>query len=357
MPRLHHDLGEVLQEQRDLPEAVKHYRIAAELEAGERGDAPQPRRGPDEPGRHARSAAEACFQLSPWPSTCPTADSGPAPSGNLLGQALQHLGKDHLRGAIDNLRRAVELTPEDPYTHNDLGSVLAAQGNDRGAIASYGRALDFAPEYALAHCSLGDALLREGDFHKALAEYKKGHDLGSQRKDWPYDSALAVKRCESFIELDGRLPAILKREVPPSGTGERIMLAELCQYKKLYASSVRFWTEAFAADAKLANDFRGARRYRAACVAALAGSGQGEEAARLDPAGRARQRRQALEWLRADLAAWDEYLKGRTVPDPSSRGAGGVALLAELCPPGRCARRTGLAALPSEGAARRKWHN
>jgi hypothetical protein len=49
-----------------------------------------------------------------------------------------------------------------------------------------------------------------------------------------------------------------------------------------------------------ANDIR----YNAACAAALAGCGAGEDAPRLTNAERAGFRKQALDWLRADLDAW-----------------------------------------------------
>jgi tetratricopeptide (TPR) repeat protein len=47
-------------------------------------------------------------------------------------------------------------------------------------------------------------------------------------------------------------------------------------------------------------------RYNAACAAALAGVGKGEDASSLDEKERARLRAQALDWLRADLTAWDK---------------------------------------------------
>src|SRR4029077_15617790 len=45
-------------------------------------------------------------------------------------------------------------------------------------------------------------------------------------------------------------------------------------------------------------------RYNAACAAALAGCGQGKDADQSDAKERVRLRRQALDWLRADLVAW-----------------------------------------------------
>jgi hypothetical protein len=59
---------------------------------------------------------------------------------------------------------------------------------------------------------------------------------------------------------------------------------------------------------KVAADLRPGHRYNAACVAALAGCGQGADAAKLEAGERARLRGQALAWLRADLAQWDKQL-------------------------------------------------
>jgi hypothetical protein len=145
--------------------------------------------------------------------------------------------------------------------------------------------------------------------------------LGSRRENWPYESALWVRRCKRFIELEDRLPAILKGQERPSSAAERLDLAELCHYKGLHVSAVRLFTEAFNADAKLAEDFQANHRYRAACSAAQAGCGQGEEAAGLDEEERARLRGKALAWLQADLAWVARQMKGGSLEDRSRLGA------------------------------------
>src|SRR5262249_54569305 len=48
---------------------------------------------------------------------------------------------------------------------------------------------------------------------------------------------------------------------------------------------------------------------KAACCAALAGCGQGKDAGNVSEKERAHLRRQALDWLRADLTAWNRRLK------------------------------------------------
>ena len=71
----------------------------------------------------------------------------------------------------------------------------------------------------------------------------------------------------------------------------------------MYAAAVRFFTDAFADQPNLPNDPTNQHRYNAACSAALAGCGQGEDAKKLDAAQRTELRKQAIEWLRADLTA------------------------------------------------------
>src|SRR5262249_54469091 len=85
-------------------------------------------------------------------------------------------------------------------------------------------------------------------------------------------------------------------------------------------------------------------RYNAACAAAPAGCGQGEDADQLDEQERAPWRRQALDWLRADLAHWTKAVENDTPPtraalpgtlrhwqrDPDLAGLRDAAALAEL---------------------------
>jgi hypothetical protein len=105
-----------------------------------------------------------------------------------------------------------------------------------------------------------------------------------------------------LLELDRQLSAFLKGEAQPAGARACLDLAEFCrQHKRLYAASTRLYAAAFTADPRLADDLPRVRRYSAACTAALAAAGQGEDAAKLDAKERSRLRGQALAWLRADL--------------------------------------------------------
>jgi len=130
-------------------------------------------------------------------------------------------------------------------------------------------------------------------------------------KDARRESARQLRgRCQRLALLDARLPALLEGTEKPASAAERLELRELCHIKKLYAAAARFSRDAFVAEPKLAEDVAAGTRYDAACAAALAGCGQGKDAADLDDAERARWRRQALEWLRLELAWSGKALEG-----------------------------------------------
>src|SRR5262249_42782764 len=121
-----------------------------------------------------------------------------------------------------------------------------------------------------------------------------------------------LQQCERYPALDRKLAAVLAGTEAPADDAQRIALAELCQqpFKKRYASAARFYAEAFAHDAKLANDLQAQHRYNAACAAALAGCGQGKDAGALPDKERLGLRRQALAWLKDDLAAYAQLAGG-----------------------------------------------
>jgi hypothetical protein len=66
---------------------------------------------------------------------------------------------------------------------------------------------------------------------------------------------------------------------------------------------------------KLVEEPRTSYRYDAACTAALAGCGRGEDGAERDDAEQARWRAQARQWLRADLDAWARKLESGLAAD------------------------------------------
>jgi tetratricopeptide (TPR) repeat protein len=235
-----------------------------------------------------------------------------------LGLAL-HTKKD-LEGAAREYRAAFAINPNYAPAHYNLGNILLAKKDLEGAAREYRAALKINPNHAEANCNLGQVLVAQGRFTDAVASLNTGHRLGTQRAGWPYDSAAWVREAERLVRLDAKLSKVLNGDGQPADAAERLQLAWLCQrpYKQLDAAAARFFREAFAAEPKRSNDLRAGHRYNAACAAARAGCGQSKNAAGLGEQERARLRRQALDWLRADLAAWGERLDGQTDPAPTA---------------------------------------
>jgi tetratricopeptide (TPR) repeat protein len=230
-----------------------------------------------------------------------------AEAHNSLGIALGQKGQ--LEEAIAAYRQAIRLKKDDAIARYNLGYALHHKGQLDEAIAAYREAIRLKKDYAEAHCNLGLVLRDQGHFGEALAALQTGHKLGSRRRGWKYPSAAWVRQAEQLIDLDSMLAKVLKGETTPADARERLQLAFFCQnYKKLYAASAAWYVEAFAAEPKVADDLKAHHRYNAACSAALASSGKGHDAGKLTDDERARLRRQALDWLRADLAIYAKQL-------------------------------------------------
>jgi hypothetical protein len=167
------------------------------------------------------------------------------------------------------------------------------------------------------------ALRRVGRYPEALDELRRGHELGSRRPGWRYPSALWVRECEQLVAMAGRLPALLKGDDRPRDAAERLVLAKLCYDTGRHAAAARFWGEALEADPKLGDDRRALHRYHAACAAALAAAGKGEDDPKSDDAARPRLRSQAQGWLRNELAVWSKALDSA---DPKARGTVALSL-------------------------------
>jgi tetratricopeptide (TPR) repeat protein len=225
---------------------------------------------------------------------------------NQLGLALQDKGL--LDEAIVCYRAALRLDPKNAAVHNNLGAALLGKGQVEEALLCCREAVRLDPRLAQAHVTLGEALQRQGHFAEALTAFKRGRDLFP-----PTDPRLPALRtllhqCQVLLAYDHLLSLVLQGTVSPATAEDGITLAELAwqPYKKRYAASARLYRDAFAARPELAGQLRQEHRYNAAGCAVLASAGQGRDAAGLDEKERVAWRRQALEWLQADLAAWEK---------------------------------------------------
>jgi tetratricopeptide (TPR) repeat protein len=224
-----------------------------------------------------------------------------APAHNNLGNDLYD--KHDWDDVIACYKKALELDPKFTQAHYSLGLGLRTKGDLDGAIACYKKALELDPKDAEAHCYLGHILREQGLFTEAVASLRRGHELGSKQPGWHNPSAQWLRDTELLAALAGKLPAILTGGASPANPGEAVTLAQMCQlpYQKRFVASARFYADGFAANPNLAADLNQQHRYNAACSAALAAAGQGEDARLLPDKVTAMLRRWTLGWLRDDL--------------------------------------------------------
>jgi serine/threonine protein kinase/tetratricopeptide (TPR) repeat protein len=205
-----------------------------------------------------------------------------------LGNTLHE--QQNLAGAVAEYREAVRLKPDYFEAHSNLGYTLKEQGKPAEAVAEYREAVRLRPNDSEAHSNLGLALQEQGKSAEALAEFKEASRL--RGVTW-----VRFPRGEYFMPS---APVVSPR------IGTRVWLSPL--------SGARFYADTFAAEPKLADDMQAGTRYEAACAAALAGAGQGDAAA-LNEKERARWRKQALDWLRADLQHWTRQADSAAAAD------------------------------------------
>jgi serine/threonine-protein kinase len=165
---------------------------------------------------------------------------------------------------------------------------------------------------------------------KTLAAAVAVYDWKQLPEDFPSVWTSHILRREAESVIVPNLPAFLQGKHQPQENDERLALLAICQAQGLFGRCAQLYTDAFAADPSFAgastaecarraatekerNDrisaLKTEPRYLAARCAALAGCGLGEDGPTLNDAERTRWRRQAREWLRADLVAWANALQ------------------------------------------------
>jgi eukaryotic-like serine/threonine-protein kinase len=282
---------------------------------------------------------------------------------NCMGGALTETGRP--REALESLSRALAIlerlareTPADTgiagdlaVCNNNIGAALSESGRHQESLESHGRALaiferlarenpavtGFASDVGgtlnnIATIDLGagrlddarnrllDAVawqkkaLAASPRHPVYLHFLRNHYTNLIRVAKGLGDESLAREAQhglddlaatdpGFAALDARLAAVAGGGTPKDNA-ERLALAGRAHAMRRFALAARLWAEALAADPKLADDRQAQHRYHAACAAALAGSGQGKDDPKPDDAAKAKLRKQALDWLKAELSAW-----------------------------------------------------
>jgi tetratricopeptide (TPR) repeat protein len=100
---------------------------------------------------------------------------------NRLGSALYLRG--HFDDAIVHQTRALRIQPDFVDAHVDLALSLLRQGRASEAVAQDREAIGLNPTFALAHCNLGLALIRTGETDEAIRELNEALRLDPDNRE------------------------------------------------------------------------------------------------------------------------------------------------------------------------------
>jgi serine/threonine-protein kinase len=325
----HNNLAWALERQGKFEQAETYYRKAIELDAA--NSKPQAnlavllaRRGKLE---EAESLYRSVLEKEP----------GNNWTRSHLGFVLERQGR--LEDATAQFLRILELDARDAGAHFGLGVVLARQGKLEESASRYQKTVELDPSNVAAYLNLAQVLLRLEQFTKSADAARRALALLASGDARRSSAELLLQQ----VKLVERLPAVLRGEDRPADAAELLAFADLCYHRHRYADGARLAEEAFGRDPKTADDHRYFYRYNAACCAALAGCGRGENAPESAGGIRLKLRQLALQWLRAELAARSQQLSGSPAErtqasslirhwqvDPDLAGVRDAAALSEL---------------------------
>jgi tetratricopeptide (TPR) repeat protein len=212
-----------------------------------------------------------------------------------LGDALSRQGKVEEAGvsfqkAEDLFRERARLQPNISLHHDWVAYLRLRADDPAGALPFAQKAVKLDDKSAQAHWNMGRAQTGTGDHRAATASFRQALALGPNHPG----ARAALPQAERLATAKDRFPALLRGEARPADNAERLAFAQIAHEQKQYATATRLWAEALGSDQR--------HRYKAACSAALAAAGRGKDSAKLAEEERRALRRQALTWLRADLA-------------------------------------------------------
>jgi serine/threonine-protein kinase len=215
---------------------------------------------------------------------------------------------------FEHFQQLLRVDPKFRVSHNNLGLTARDAGRLNEAIDHFERAIRSDPGADprledRAHAALGQTPLALGRFNEAEAATRRCLDRLPQDDDIRANVEAQLRRCQRLLALQDRLPAVLQGKGRPRDAAEALEFAELCGMRGRFAAAAGLYADAFAASPPSPEDPGATDRYTAACAAALAGCGRGEDGSALGEADRVRWRGRAREWLRAELAVWARALE------------------------------------------------
>lgn len=245
------------------------------------------------------------------------------------------IGKKDFRAAEAEIREGLRLWPDYAFAHWTLAELFVTWERWQDAATEFRAAIRLRPRrYDQARLLLGDVLIRLGAqaenspvpatrpeqfdhwYNLGLIRLRRG-DGGSAIEAFARAVSVAepgtpeaadIKEAQKQVETRDRLRAIINGEVRARDNAERMQLLRHCVLYDWAAGAAKLYADALEADPNLPAIRGESPRWQAARNAARAGTSPTGDDPPPDDITKARLRRQALAWMRADLEAWTKQI-------------------------------------------------
>ena len=239
-----------------------------------------------------------------------------------LGGAL--LAKQQPDAAITEFKKAIALDPLYAKTHYYLGAVFLGNSQPADAIEEFKKTISLEPKDANAQYMLGLALFLNGQFAEGKMCFERAILIVPEKDPLRAKCLDSGNQCDAMMALEKKMVKVLAGKAQAKDSFELRNFIDICKMRRRHIAAAKLSSDLFTADAELANDLEAGHRFKAASFASLAAARQGSDSDRLTDQGCTVWRKQALQWLGADLEAWtkelesdaDEALDRRTRIDP-----------------------------------------
>jgi len=125
---------------------------------------------------------------------------------------LRDLQGDGGEAALEDLRTAIKIDPEQPAFYNNLGFALFVRGRYPEAIAAYREGLRRSPDQHRMRNNLGLAYGRLGHFNRAKREFERGGSRAAARNNLGYayeQSGDRASACQCYREAAQLAPSLI----------------------------------------------------------------------------------------------------------------------------------------------------
>jgi tetratricopeptide (TPR) repeat protein len=195
-----------------------------------------------------------------------------------LGIALNRHGQ--FAAAEPECRAVIARRPDAIWGHLNLAVALRGLGRSDQALAACREAIRRRPTQAEGDRDLGITPIERGEPTQALVESRRASGLAAAGSPVARERTARIRDAERQVGLDERLMAVIRGHDRPRDAAEQADLARIAYRQGLHAAAARLLEAALVSRPALAEDLAADHRYDAACAAALAGGGRGED----DPA-------------------------------------------------------------------------